>query len=155
MALWLGRHDIARRTVTQVGLTRFMAICLLSGYVWLGLSGLAALIYGGVPVGPQYDVILHAFFLGFVFAMIFAHAPVIFPAVLGARITYRPLFYAHVVLLQITLLIRLGGDVAGWGPGRQVGGLLNAVTLVLFLANTVTALGSLPDRPGSAVRAQS
>ncbi|HNA25501.1 MAG TPA: hypothetical protein PKV55_00495 [Nitrospira sp.] len=155
LALWLGRHDIARRTVTQVGLTRFMAICLLSGYVWLGLSGLAALIYGGVPVGPQYDVILHAFFLGFVFAMIFAHAPVIFPAVLGARITYRPLFYAHVVLLQITLLIRLGGDVVGWGPGRQVGGLLNAVTLVLFLANTVTALGSLPDRPGSAVRAQS
>ena len=30
------RHDIARRTVTQVGLTRFMAICLLSGY---GMSG--------------------------------------------------------------------------------------------------------------------
>ena len=61
---WLGRRDIARRTVTQVGLTRFMAICLLSGYVWLGLSGLAALIYGGVPVGPQYDVILHAFSWG-------------------------------------------------------------------------------------------
>jgi metal-sulfur cluster biosynthetic enzyme len=56
-----------------------------------------------MPVGPQYDATLHAFFLGFVFAMIFAHAPIIFPAVLGARMAYRPLFYAHVVLLQLTL----------------------------------------------------
>ena len=72
--------------MTQVGLTRFMAICLLSGYVWLGLSGLAALIYGGVPVGPQYDVALrHRLFLGFVFAMIFAHAPVIFRRCSGAH----------------------------------------------------------------------
>lgn len=153
LALWLSRHDIARRTVKQTGLTRFIAVCLLSGYAWLGLSGLAALIYGGVPVGPQYDVILHAFFLGFVFAMIFAHAPIIFPAVLGARMTYRPLFYAHVLLLQATLLVRLVGDAAGWGAGRQIGGLLNAVTLVLFLANTITALGSLPERSGATTRA--
>lgn len=155
LAVWLSRHDIARRTVKQTGLTRFIAVCLLSGYAWLGLSGVAAMVYGGVPVGPQYDVILHAFFLGFVFAMIFAHAPIIFPAVLGARMTYRPLFYAHVLLLQATLLVRLVGDAAGWGAGRQIGGLLNALTLVLFLVNTVTALGSLPERPGAAARASS
>jgi hypothetical protein len=29
----------------------------------------------------HYDITLHAVFLGFVFAMIFAHAPVIFPLV--------------------------------------------------------------------------
>ena len=155
LALWLGLNDIARRTVHQTGLTRFIAICLLSGYAWLGVSGLAAMVYGGVPVGPQYDAMLHAFFLGFVFAMIFAHAPIIFPAVLGARMTYRPVFYAHVLLLQATLLVRLVGDAAGWGAGRQIGGLLNAVTLVLFLANTVTALGSLPDRPVVTSRAGS
>ncbi len=155
LAVWLSVNDIARRTVRQTGLTRFIAVCLLSGYGWLGVSGLAAVVYGGVPVGPQYDAMLHAFFLGFVFAMIFAHAPIIFPAVLGARMKYRPLSYAHVVFLQVTLLIRLAGDASGWGAGRQVGGLLNAVTLVLFLANTVTALGSLPDRPGATARAQS
>jgi len=155
LAVWLSVNDIARRTVRQTGLTRFIAVCLLSGYGWLGVSGLAAVVYGGVPVGPQYDAMLHAFFLGFVFAMIFAHAPIIFPAVLGARMTYRPLFYAHVAFLQVTLLIRLAGDVFGWGAGRQIGGLLNAVTLVLFLANTVTALGSLPDRPGATARAPS
>ncbi|HNP82414.1 MAG: hypothetical protein WAT38_17305 [Nitrospira sp.] len=150
LALWLGRHDIARRTVKQAGLTRFIAICLLTGYVWLGISGLSAMWFGGVPVGPQYDATLHAFFLGFVFAMIFAHAPIIFPAVLGARMTYRPLFYAHVVLLQVTLAVRLIGDAAGWSAGRQVGGLLNAVTLLLFLVNTVSALQSPPERAGTA-----
>jgi len=149
LALWLGRHDIARRTVKQTGLTRFIAICLLTGYVWLGISGLSAMWFGGVPVGPQYDATLHAFFLGFVFAMIFAHAPIIFPAVLGARMAYRPLFYAHVVLLQLTLSVRLIGDAAGWSAGRQVGGLLNAVTLFLFLVNTISALRSLPDRAGA------
>lgn len=149
LALWLGRHDIARRTVKQAGLARFIAICLLTGYVWLGISGLSAMWYGGVPVGPQYDATLHAFFLGFVFAMIFAHAPIIFPAVLGTRMSYRPFFYAHVALLQVTLLVRLVGDVGGWGAGRQVGGLLNVVTLLLFLVNTVSALRSPPERAGT------
>lgn len=140
LALWLGRHDIARRTVRQAGLTRFIAVSLLSGYVWLGISGLFAVVFGGVPAGPQYDAVLHAFFLGFVFAMIFAHAPIIFPSVLGARMSFRPLFYGHVVLLQATLILRLAGDVTGWLPGRQAGGLLNALALVLFLANTVASL---------------
>lgn len=153
LALWLGHHDIARRTVRQAGLTRFIAVSLLSGYVWLGISGLFAVVFGGVPAGPRYDAMLHAFFLGFVFAMIFAHAPIIFPAVLGARMSFRPLFYAHVALLQATLLLRLAGDVTGWLPGRQVGGLLNALTLLLFLANTVAALvkpaaGVVPVKAG-------
>ena len=99
------------------------------------------MLYGGVPAGPQYDAMLHAFFLGFVFAMIFAHAPIIFPAVLGARMTYRPLFYAHVLLLQATLLVRLVGDVVGWGVGRQVGGLLNAVMLVLLSLGYIMVAG--------------
>jgi len=150
LAWWLGRYDIARRTVRQPGLTRFIAVCLLTGYVWLGISGVSAMLFGGVPVGPQYDATLHAFFLGFVFAMIFAHAPIIFPAVLGARMTYRPLFYAHVTLLQVTLLARVIGDVSGWGAGRQVGGLLNAVTLLLFLVTTVSALKSPMERTTTA-----
>lgn len=146
LALWLGHHDIARRTVRQTGLTRFIAICLLSGYVWLGISGAFAVVFGGVAAGPQYDAMLHAFFLGFVFAMIFAHAPIIFPAVLGARMVFRRRLYAHVILLQATLILRIAGDVTGWLPGRQVGGLLNAVTLLLFLGNTVYAILSPADK---------
>ncbi len=35
IALWLLRFDIARKTVRRTGLTRFIALNLLIGYVWL------------------------------------------------------------------------------------------------------------------------
>lgn len=140
MTVWLIRHDVARKTIRQRGLTRFMAVCLLSGYAWLGVSGVLALVFGGENAGPSYDALLHAFFLGFVFAMIFGHAPVIFPAVLGVSMVFRPAFYAHLVLLHLTLLLRVVGDLGGWPPGRQWGGLLNALVLLLFLANTIASV---------------
>ena len=147
LALWLLRQDVARRTVRQPGLTRFVALCLLSGYVWLGVSGLLAVLVGGVAAGPHYDAMLHALFLGFVFSMIFGHAPIIFPAVLGWRVGFRRAFYAHLVLLHLTLALRIAGDLASWLPGRRWGGLVNVLALVLFFANT--AYGAL--RPAGRV----
>ena len=140
LALWLWRYDVARHTVRKTGLTRFIAICLLSGYIWLGAGGLLNLLYGGVTAGPYYDAIQHAIFIGFVMAMIFGHAPIIFPAILGRPLTFKPLFYSHLSLLHLSLLLRLGGDLAAWLPGRQWGGLLNAAAILLFLANTVWAI---------------
>lgn len=136
LTVWLARHDVARRTVRQRGLTRFIALCLLSGYAWLGVSGALALLWGSIAAGPRYDAMLHTLFLGFAFAMIFGHAPIIFPAVLGWRISFRPAFYTHLALLHLTLLLRIAGDLVPSLPARQWGGLLNVVTLVLFLANT-------------------
>jgi hypothetical protein len=135
LAVWLARHDVARRTVRQAGLTRFIALCLLAGYVWLGVGGLLAVLHGGVAAGPRYDALLHALLLGFVFSMIFGHAPIIFPAVLGWPVAYRPAFYAHLVLLHATLILRLAGDLVPWLPGRAWGGLGNALALLLFFAN--------------------
>ena len=140
LAAWLLRFDIARRTVKQQGLPRFIATCLLTGYVWLAVSGLLAILFGGVAAGLQYDAILHTVFLGFVFAMIFGHAPIIFPSILGIPLTYRPAFYVHLILLHVTLLLRVMGDLAVWVPGRQWGGLLNGVVLLIFLGNTVVSL---------------
>ncbi len=140
LAGWLLRYDIARRTVRQRGLTRYIAVCLLSGYFWLGVGGLLALIIGGVSAGVYYDAILHAWFLGFVFAMIFGHAPIIFPAILNRPIRYRPTFYLPLLLLHLSLLLRLAGDLTLWLPGRRWGGLLNMVVLLLFLLNTAISL---------------
>ena len=148
LALWLARYDVARRTVRQPGLTRFIALCLLSGYVWLGAAGLLAIVGGGVAAGPQYDALLHMLFLGFVFSMIFGHAPIIFPAVLGWRVTFRPTFYAHLGLLHLTLILRVAGDLLTWLPARRWGGLLNVLALLLFFVNT--AYGAL--RPAAAAR---
>ena len=142
LALWLGRYDIARRTVQKAGLTRFIAVCLLAGYVWLGVSGVLALLQGGAIDGPRYDAMLHALLLGFVFSMIFGHAPVIFPGVLGMPVPFRQSFYGHLTLLHASLVLRVVGDLAGWLPGRQWGGLLNVVALLLFLVNTVRAARS-------------
>ena len=139
-ALWLGRFDVARRTVRQSGLTRFIAVNLLAGYFWLAVSGLLLLVHGTDFSGLRYDAVLHTFFLGFVFSMIFGHAPVIFPAVLGRGMLYRPAFYIHVVLLHLVLLLRVGGGLATEMAARNVGGLLSAVTLVVFVLNTVLAI---------------
>ena len=64
----------------RTGLTRFIALNLLIGYVWLVASSMLALVAGQQAAGLLYDAMLHTLFLGFVFGMIFGHAPVIFPA---------------------------------------------------------------------------
>ncbi len=134
LAWWLLRYDIARRTVRQTGLTRFIAVCLLSGYVWLGVGGLLTWRFASVLAGPYYDAMLHTVFVGFVFAMIFGHAPIIIPAILGRTTSpYHPALYVPLLLLHTSLLLRVVGDLMGWWPGRQWGGLLNALAVLLFL----------------------
>lgn len=139
-ALWLLRYDIARRRLKAGGVTRFIGISLLSGYVWLGVGGVLAVWHGGMMAGPYYDAMLHSVFLGFVFAMIFAHAPIIFPAVLQMPMAYSPRFYSHLVLLHLSLLLRVAGDLIPWYEGRLWGGMLNVLVLLFFVANTALAV---------------
>jgi len=140
-AVWLGRNDVARRTVRQRGLTRFMAVALLGGYAWLAAGGVLAIAIAPSAPGVFYDAMLHAVFLGFALSMVFAHAPVIFPAILGVVLPYRSRFYVHVGLLHASLAIRITGDLvedlARW---RVWGGMLNGVCLLVFLANTTSAI---------------
>lgn len=139
LALWLARYDLARRTVRMAGLTRFIALTLLAGYVWLGAGGVLALILGGVASGPYYDAMLHAVFVGFVISMLFAHAPIIFPAIMQVAVPFHRIFYAHVALLHLSLIMRIFGDLAGNSAVRRLGGLLNAAAILLFLAVTLRA----------------
>lgn len=153
LALWLARYDVARRTVRQPGLARFVAVCLLSGYAWLAVGGGLTLVYAANLAGPVYDAALHAVFLGFVFAMIFGHAPIIFPALLRGSMTFRSAFYVHLGLLHASLLVRVWGDLGlvlageGFMPWRVWGGLLNAAAVALFLVNTVRSLRLEPAGP--------
>jgi len=135
LAAWLGIFDIARRTVRTAGLPRFIGVALLSGYVWLGIAGMLLLRHGAVA-GLPFDAILHAVFLGFVVSMIFGHAPIIFPAVLGLRIPYRHRFYVHLGVLHASLVLRVVGDLAPWPPARLWGGLLNGLAIAVFLVST-------------------
>lgn len=66
LAAWLLCFDIARRTVFANGLPRYMAVCLLGGYGWLAVGGLA---WAAAAMGaPARDAALHALGLGFISA---------------------------------------------------------------------------------------
>lgn len=137
VGLWLLRFDLARKTIWQTGLTRYIAACLLPGYFWLAFAGGLWLWWGERFVaGPAYDAMLHSLLLGFVFSVIFGHAPIIIPAVANVAVGYRPAFYTHLALLHISLVLRVAGDLAFVPPLRMWAGLLNVIALLLFIANT-------------------
>ena len=141
LAGWLLKQDIARRTVRNSGLTRFIAVCLLTGYVWLAVGGAVIAAAGALQPGtPAYDAALHALLLGFVFSMVFGHAPIIFPSVLRVAVPYHAVFYAPLGVLHASLLLRLTGDVLGQHALQRSGGLAAAIALVMFVAVTAGAV---------------
>lgn len=151
LALWLLNYDIARRNIRESGLVRYIALCLLSGYVWLGLGAALGIAGGLEPGSPMRDSALHAVALGFVFAMVFGHAPIIFPAVARVRIPYRPLFYVPLALLHASLALRVAGVVfadgtTGW---QQVGAVSNAIALLVFIVTmAASAIAGRRRSPG-------
>ena len=141
LSLWFMRNDIARPNIRHpAALTRYMAFCLYAGFIWMGIGGMIQLYLGAVYAGPLYDAALHSIFVGFVISMIFGHAPMIFPAILGVPITFSRAFYAQLVLLHLSLIVRITGDLSGALLLRQWGGLLNEVAILLFLGTTMLSL---------------
>ena len=120
LAAWLFAFDLARLTIRQDRLPRYVAACLLAGYLWLGVGGALMALAAG------YDAALHAIFVGFVFSMVFGHAPVILPAVLRVRFPYHALLYAPLVLLHASLAVRVffSTPLGAWG---------NAAAIALFI----------------------
>lgn len=133
LSLWLLTSDISRKTLYHSGLPRYIAVVLLIGYLWLGVAGTLGLLFGGNAAGPLYDAFLHATFLGFVFSMIFGHAPLIFPAVFGKQAVYHQVLFVPAGLMTISLIMRLAGDFSGVNSWRMWGGLINGVALIFFI----------------------
>lgn len=136
LALWLIAFDIARRTVFAQGLSRYMAVCLLSGYGWLAIAGVS---WAATALGlPWRDAALHALGLGFIFSMIMGHGPVILPAIARVKLQFGFFFYVPLAALHLSLALRLG-----WGaldPSQRVAGATyNAVAIALFAATVVGA----------------
>ncbi|HEX6150835.1 hypothetical protein [Nocardioides sp.] len=136
---WLARHDVARRTVRASGLPRYMAICMLSGQVWLVAAAGVWLLADPAVGGPAYDAAVHAVFLGFTMSMVMAHAPVILPVVARVKLPFHPLLYAPLLLLQLGLVVRLwAGDALGTTTAWQVGGVLTVAALIGFMGCVFT-----------------
>jgi hypothetical protein len=136
LAVWLLSFDIARRTVWAHGLSRYMAVCLLLGYFWLAIAGMA---WCATALGPPLmDAAIHALALGFVFSMMLAHAPVILPAVARIKLLFGWPFYLPLALLHGSLAVRLlrNPDDLDFLAAGAAG---NAAAIVLFIGTVAGA----------------
>ena len=147
IAAWLFTFDIARRTVRADGLPRYMAVCLLAGYAWLAVGGIA---WFATALGaPARDAALHAIALGFLVSMIMGHAPVILPAIARVKLLFGPTFYLPLAALHASLAWRLAGGFLDF-RFRAEGALANAAALALFVATVLAAAWGWRRRHGGA-----
>jgi hypothetical protein len=132
--VWLAQHDIARRTIRLAGQPRFTAVCLLVGYVWLGVAGCLFLLPPLRSVPFWYDAVVHAIALGFVISMIFGHAPIILPAVARVKVSFRRAAYVPLALLHLSILLRLSADLVGAVQLRIISGPLTVLAVAAYAA---------------------
>lgn len=142
LTAWLLRFDIAWLTIRRPGLPRFVAACLLAGYAWLGVAGLIAVANEQIWAGFSYDAYLHAVLLGFVFSMVFGHAPIIFPAILERPIGFHRFAWIPLLLLHLSVALRIVGDVVASQQLRQSAGSLTAAAIAMYGAVVVVGLVS-------------
>ncbi|AEX39037.1 hypothetical protein CPTB_00424 [Corynebacterium pseudotuberculosis] len=133
IAMWLLRDDVVRIFIRARGLRRYNASALLSGYTWLTLAGLIWAAGGGHIGTASYDAVIHCTFLGFGVSMIMAHAPIIFPTVIGRPLPYTPWFYLPLAALHGGMVLRIAGDFSGQGIAWQIGGSITVIAMLIFV----------------------
>src|ERR1019366_1333007 len=139
VTVWLVRHDIALRTIRLAGQARFSAVCLLAGYFWLGLAGLVLLVAPPGATAFSYDAAVHAIAIGFVLSMIFGHAPIILPAVIGLGVGYSTAVYGPLALLHLSVLLRVTADLFERFELRAISGPVTIVALAGYAATLMIA----------------
>ena len=132
-SLWLMRYDLAGKRLKAAGLTRYIAFCLFSGYIWLGISGIFSLSFGAVYAGFN-TTRSSCHRRGFIFSMVLGHAPMIFPALTGRQIAFSTAFYTPLALLHASILMREISNVIASFQWRMWAGMTNAVAILLFIA---------------------
>jgi hypothetical protein len=143
IAICLARFDVARFTIRQRQQARFSAFCVLAGYVWLAASGLL-LAFERIGTWAfawafTYDAALHMMAIGFVFSMIFAHAPTIVPVIVGSRPAYTALLYGPLGLLHVSLALRVAGDLLESVAARNLSGALTVLAVLTYAAALASA----------------
>ncbi|MBA4054859.1 MAG: hypothetical protein C0490_09120 [Marivirga sp.] len=144
IAIWLLKHDVIAIAIKKEGLARFSAAALMSGCLSLMFTGVFMISLPDLPFA--YDAIVHTFFLGFVFPMIFGHGPIILPGVLGLNVKpYHPLLYIPLGTMILSLILRLLSDtmvlpyiVRQWSGWVSAGSIL--LYFMLLLRITVIKL---------------
>lgn len=135
-AAWLLTYDMAFKALRKKGHHQYSAIVLVAGYIWLLFSGFFML--SGTVNALWYDAVLHCFFIGFIFSMIFSHAPIIIPCIIKKPVKiYRPILYFWFGMLHISLASRIVADVFILMELRKWSGMFNGIAILAFFASVV------------------
>lgn len=137
IAIWLMRYDLIGISIKKSGLTKFVAVALLCGYVSVLLTGIFVVSLDNQPMA--YDAVVHVFFLGFVLSMVFAHGPIILPGVLGVSVKpYHRVLYLWLALLHSSWLIRVTADLYLNFEVRRYSGWITAIAIIGYFATMAT-----------------
>jgi len=86
----------------------------------------------------HYDAVLHSFFVGFIFSMLLAHAPLIFPGLFHIKTTpFHPIMYVWLAGLHSSLIIRIYGDLTENFVLRKLGGIYNGIFFLLYIITVI------------------
>ena len=130
ISVWLLVFDMAKVAARKKAQFRYIGVGLRLGYLWLGAQGLILLLMESHPL--FYDLVLHTFFLGFTFSMIWAHAPIIFPTIFGIRETpYHPILWITWAGFQLSLLGRILSGILGEFELRKIFGVANGYLILI------------------------
>jgi hypothetical protein len=101
------------------------------------LAGLVLLIVPPNTTTFSYDAAVHAIAIGFVLSMIFGHAPIILPAVIGLRVRYSAAAYVPLVVLHLSVLLRIAADLFELVVMRAISG---PATIIAFAGYAATLM---------------
>jgi hypothetical protein len=133
MAGWLLGHDVARRNVREAGQSRFVALCVLGGYLWLAIAGAMLIAFRSGNAPFVYDAVLHAVLIGFVLSAVFGHALLLLPALTHARVCYKPAMYLPLALLHGSVALRVLAGGLEWHIARSWSGIATLLAVAAFM----------------------
>jgi len=143
MLMTAARRDVAVKFIWKTGFSRYLGVGLLTAYAWLAAAAMLWALTNSI------DILLHAVFLGFSATMIFAHAPIILPAILRIPHFYSPHLYIPFAMLQAATVLRLA---AGTAYQTELWSLSGWITFMSVLTFAVVALTNVLRRKSSRLK---
>ena len=129
LGFWFLMRDIARRVINiSTGITKFSATAVLLAHISLLISGILILfgkwrVWGGA---------IHLISLGFVFSMVFGHAPLIFPQIAKVKPVFSRAFYIPLAMLHMSVLVRVVSEIILLHGIKLISLYLNTASILLF-----------------------
>jgi len=139
LVVWFVRNDMARKSVKKSGYQRYLGIGILTAHAWLLTHLLALYFLSDSYLG--YDIYIHAFFLGFGFSMIWAHAPMLLPAILKFQNkAFHSVLWLVWAIFQLTLLGRVLSSILQFTEWRKYFGMANGIAVLLMFVSMILVM---------------